>query len=134
MFLERFFNDHPLQASFTVTPPSPHNILIVHLVNDRVGTYWAPYHQRGTKIFPYRVPSISQEYRSNKTRSRKNGSFTPVQCQVNYSVSGFHKGDIRFDRFPYKFSVYEVFFFYTEVKMYNFISALHQEHQRNAAM
>ena len=69
----------PLQAPFTVTMPSLYKVLIVHLVNDRVA-YQAPYHERGAKVFSHRVLSISQEYASNKTRSRKNESLTPVQC------------------------------------------------------
>ena len=54
------------------------------------------------------MPSISQEHTSNKTRSYKNVSLTPVQCSINYSVSGFHKEDIRFATFAYNFPPYEV--------------------------
>ena len=46
---------------------------------------------RHCAIFSYTVPSISQKHMPSKTRGRKNGSVTAVQCGIDYSERGFHK-------------------------------------------
>ena len=48
------------------------------------------------KHFSYTVPSISQEHTSYKTQSRKNGSVTPVQRNINFMVFFSQNGEANY--------------------------------------